>query len=405
MLPELIIQAWRSLLGHRLRSILTMLGVLIGVAAVVVMLGIGRGIRIEVERSITSLGSQLLIIVPGSASSGGRMLGVGTRPSITIADAESIADLASITMVAPVVQRSIQVVGGESNWQTSVMGTTPAYFKIRDWPTQQGGILTRDENERGKRVAVLGSRVAEVLFGDQVAVGQSIRLGQLPFLVIGVLTTKGQAGSRSEDDVVMVPLTTAQRQLKGTLFPGRVDYIMAQARPEAGLDEAQESVKNIMRANHGLASGKDDDFMIHNMEAAARVFQRTMRSFSILLGAIASISLLVGGIGIMNIMLVSVTERTSEIGLRMAIGARNIHILIQFLVESALLSFMGSIAGLILAVLSAYAIAVGLKTPVALTLTSMLWACAIAAMIGIAFGYYPARRAAALTPAEALRSD
>ena len=390
-----------------MRSALTMLGMIIGVGAVVLMMAIGQGAQFMVNQSIESMGSNLFIVLSGSTTSGGLRFGAGSTPTLTLDDANAIAELPAVGAVAPVAPGTSQIVYGPNNWSTVVNGTTPSYFQIRDWHLASGQPLTDADVRGAARVAVLGQTVVDNLFGEGVnPVGKTIRIDRSPFLVIGVLASKGQSlDGRDQDDTVLVPVTTAQRKLFGDRFPGTVRFMMAQARSASEMDRAEQEMTELLRQRHHIGAGQDDDFSIRNLTALAKTAASAASALSFTLGAIASISLLVGGIGIMNIMLVSVTERTREIGIRMAIGARSRDVLLQFLLEALSLSILGSVVGVMLGVGFAWLVTRFAPMTVVVTLWAIGLAFVVAAGIGIFFGLYPARKAARLKPIEALRYE
>ena len=317
MIAQMLAEAWHAMGANRLRAFLTMLGMMIGVAAVIMMLAIGRGAQFMVDQSIASMGSNLFIILSGSTTSGGVRLGTGAVPTLTTGDADAIAELPAIASVAPVAPGGAQLVAGSANWSTQVMGTTPAYLDVRDWGVSAGSAFTDADVRSQTRVALLGQTVARNLFGDEDAVGKTIRIKSSPFTVIGVLSPKGQSlNGQDQDDTVLIPVTTAQRKVFGSQFPGSVRFIMAQATSAEAMPTAERELAELLRQRHHLPDRAENDFDIRNLTALANAAAQTTRVMSIMLGAIASVSLVVGGIGIMNIMLVSVTERTREIGIR-----------------------------------------------------------------------------------------
>jgi putative ABC transport system permease protein len=397
-------EAWHAMGANRLRSFLTMLGMMIGVAAVIMMLAIGEGAQFMVDQSIASMGSNLFIILSGSTTSGGLRLGTGATPTLTTSDADAIAELPSIAAVAPVSPGTGQIVYGSNNWSTAVAGSTPSILVVRDWPVATGYAFTDSDVRAGTRVALLGRTVVQNLFGDEDPIGKTIRIKQSPFLVIGVLAVKGQSlNGQDQDDIVLIPVTTAQRKLFGTQFPGSVRMIMAQASSADAMSAAERDMTQLLRQRHHLPDRTDNDFDIRNLTALANAQAQTTRVMSIMLGAIASVSLLVGGIGIMNIMLVSVTERTREIGIRVAIGARQRDILTQFLLEAIMISLIGCIVGVVLGVGAAVAANLLAKVAVVMTGSAILLAFFVASAVGVFFGFYPANKAARLRPIDALR--
>ncbi len=404
MLGAMLHEAWRAMGANRLRTLLTMLGMVIGVGAVVMMMAIGQGAQYAVAQTISSMGSNIFVVLSGFTSTGGVRSGSGNAPTLNVSDANAIAELDGVDTVAPVHWGSVQMVYGPNNWNAWVQGTTPAYLDARSWPIADGASFTDSDVRAATRVALIGRTVAQNLFGDENPVGKTFRIGQAPFTVLGVLAPKGQnLEGRDQDDLVVMPLTTAQRKVFGTPFQGSVRQILVKASSAEAMPAVEKSIEALLRQRHRLRDSADNDFTLRNLTAVADTAAETTRVMSLLLGAIASVSLLVGGIGIMNIMLVSVTERTREIGIRMAIGARERDILAQFLLEAIIISVIGCAIGLILGVGGALLVNQLAKMTVVVSGSSVLTAFAVAAGVGIFFGFYPARKAARLDPIEALR--
>jgi putative ABC transport system permease protein len=353
------------------------------------------------------MGSNLLIVLSGSATSGGIRSGSGSIPTLTVEDAKAIAnELSAVKYAAPVLQGVAQIVFGNQNWATVTFATTPEALLIRDWPIVNGRSFTQSDIDGAAKVCLLGQTVAENLFGEMDPVGQVVRIKKFPFTVVGLLADKGQTTwGQDQDDVVYVPLTTGQRLLFGQQFPGMVRSISVQATDADTLKLAEDQITQLLRQRHRVRATQDNDFTVRNLSEAFSTAEESARVMSILLGAIASISLLVGGIGIMNIMLVSVTERTREIGIRMAVGARGRDILWQFLVEALVLSLLGGIIGIILGVGASQIISDIFKWPTLISIKALLLSFSFSGGVGIFFGFYPARKAARMDPIEALRFE
>jgi putative ABC transport system permease protein len=401
--------ALRALRVNKLRSILTMLGIIIGVGAVIAMISVGAGAQARVTEQIRSLGSNLIIILPGSFSSGGVRLGFGTRPTITEEDSTAIVrETPAVHSAAPSYRGGGQVVFGNTNWGTNIQGTIPEYEEARQWPVVAGRYFTQEELDGAAKVALLGQTVAQNLFGGIDPVGTVVRVRQVPLTVIGVLDRKGQSSwGQDQDDVVLIPMTTAKKRVLGPSQPlaSSVGAISVRVRDGEDMKAAEQQIRDLLRQRHKLQGYQEDDFWIRNLSEMLQAEEESSRILTILLGAIASVSLLVGGIGIMNIMLVSVTERTREIGLRMAVGARSRDILTQFLVEAVTLSLIGGAIGIGLGLGGSYAIAYLAEWRTLISAQAIVLAFGFAAGVGIFFGFYPASKAAGLNPIEALRYE
>jgi putative ABC transport system permease protein len=404
MIGPLIGEALRAMAANRMRSALTMLGMVIGVGAVIMMLAIGKGVEDSVRASIASMGSNLFMVVSGAPQAGGIRMGSGSAPTLTIDDADALKDLPGVVAVAPSSPGGAQVVVGPTNWSTSVTGTTPGYFTVAEVKFGEGQPFDESDVRGATRVAVIGPSLAENLFGGDSPIGRTIRVNQSPFTVIGMTEPRGQSiDGRDQDDVVIIPVTTAQRQVFGSQVIGSVRFIQVKAEGPEVMDRLQDDMETLLRDRHRIREGQDDDFTVRNMTSIMNAAASTTAAMKLLLGAIASISLIVGGIGIMNIMLVSVTERTREIGIRMAIGARRRDVLWQFLLESIVLSLVGCLIGVLVGVGGARAVANVTELKPVVTAGSVMLGFGVAAAIGVFFGFYPARRAASLQPIEALR--
>jgi putative ABC transport system permease protein len=403
-LSELLVVGLQALSRNRMRSALTVLGIVIGVAAVIATLAIGQGAREAVQAQIRNLGANTLTVLSGTVTAGGARMSAGSNNTLTPEDAEAIKrECPAVQAVAPTVRTGAQVVYGANNWATQVQGTTADFPIVRAWPVATGVFITDSDVRGAAKVCVLGSSVAEQLFGAVDPVGSMIRVKDMPFRVVGVLSTKGGQGwGGSQDDVVMVPLTTAQRKLVGRTT---VNSISVSAVSEAQVNTALDQITDLLRDRHRIRPGADADFFIFTQQEMASSAAETSKVMTLLLASIAAVSLLVGGIGIMNIMLVSVTERTREIGIRRAIGARRRDIMMQFLAESAFLSLAGGTLGVALGIGAATAVSQFARWPTMIQPAAVALAFGFSTAIGLFFGYYPALRAAALDPVEALRYE
>ncbi len=401
--------AVRALRVNKLRSILTMLGIIIGVAAVIAMVSVGSGAQARIADQIQSLGSNLLVVLSGSISSGGVRLGSGTQLTITEDDAWAIQrEVPAVQAAAPAMRGGGQVVWGNLNWSTVIQGVTPEFFEARDWAVVQGQPFAQDAVDGATKVALLGQTVARNVFADADPIGQIIRIRKVPFTVLGILDRKGQTTwGQDQDDIILVPLSTAKRKLLGVSQANArsVNSISVKVRDGADMKYAELQARELLRQRHRLQGYQDDDFSIRNLAEVAEAQEASSRVMTILLAAVASVSLFVGGIGIMNIMLVSVTERTREIGLRMAVGARGRDILMQFLVEALTLSLIGGVIGVFVGLVVSYTIPYFAGWRTVISADAIVVAFGFAAAVGIFFGFYPARKAAQLNPIEALRYE
>jgi putative ABC transport system permease protein len=401
--------ALNALRVNMLRSTLTMLGIIIGVAAVITMIAVGGGAQARIQDQIKSLGSNLMIILPGSTTSSGVRLGAGANQNLTEDDALAIArEVPEVQVAAPSNRSSAQLIAGGSNWSTQIYGVTPDYFEARDWPLAAGRLFEPTELSGSAKVVVLGQSVANQLFGDMDPIDQVVRIKNVPFTVIGLLERKGQSMmGQDQDDVAMVPISTARNRLVGNTQGKlrRVGTIQVKVREGASMKDAEQNIRDLLRQRQRTQRGQDDQFTIRNLTEILQTREESSRIMTVLLAAVASVSLLVGGIGIMNIMLVSVTERTREIGLRMAVGARAKDILTQFLVEAITLSLIGGFVGIVLGVTGAYLVGEFAGWATKLSPESIVLAVGFSAAIGIFFGFYPARKASKLLPIQALRYE
>ena len=401
--------ALRALRVNKLRSALTMLGIIIGVAAVIAMVGVGAGAQARVAEQIQSLGSNLIIALSGSSNAAGVRLGQGSQLTITEEDAAAIArEVPAVQVAAPSSRGNAQVVYGNLNWSTGIQGVTAEYFEARDWPVEVGRPVLQEDVDGATKVALLGQTTALNLFGDADPIGQIIRIKKVPFTVVGLLSRKGQnSWGQDQDDVILVPLSTAKKKVLGVSQANArsVGSISIKVRAGEDMTDAEAQIRELLRQRHRLQPYQDDDFWLRNLSEVLQTQEESSKVMTYLLAAIASVSLLVGGIGIMNIMLVSVTERTREIGLRMAVGARARDILTQFLVEAVTLSLIGGVIGILLGVGGSNAISALAEWRTVLAPSAIVLAFGFSAAIGIFFGFYPARKASRLDPIEALRYE
>ena len=396
--------AFRALRRNKLRSVLTALGIIIGVGAVIAMVSIGNGAKAQVEEQIASLGENVILIFSGSVTSSGIRTGWGSAGTLKIEDAEAIRrEVPGVIAVSEEVISTSQVSAGNQNWFTRIYGESPEYFDIRQWPLSDGAVFTPQDVRSANKVCVIGRTTASQIFGSESPIGQVLRIKGVPFLITGVLTPKGLSPQGTDqDDIVIMPYTSAmKRVLGGTTLRG----INVQVASPADLAPAQDQVTELLRQRHNIRAGRDDDFTVRNQQEIAETATATSRVMTLLLGAIASVSLVVGGIGIMNIMLVSVTERTREIGVRLAVGAHGRDILTQFLIEAVSLSLIGGVIGILLGLGTSRVLSVVAHWPTLISIPSIIAAFFVSAAVGIFFGFYPARQAAQLDPIEALRYE
>ena len=395
--------AWQSILKNKMRTVLTMLGIVIGVGSVIVMVAVGNGAQVQIQKQISSLGTNLILVLPGSSQQGGVSQGAGTFNRLTIEDAQKLKqEGTTLAGVSPVIFARQVVIGPSGNWRTSINGVSADYFAIRDWATTSGDVFTEADVRAGRKIALIGQTVASNLFPGVDPTGAQVQIGRVPFTVLGVLAAKGQnANGNDQDDVIIMPYTTAQNRLSGNI---RIGQIMLSTFSPGDIPAATAEITSIMRAAHKLGENADD-FTVRNQTEIATAATATTSVMSGLLAAIASVSLLVGGIGIMNIMLVSVTERTREIGIRMAIGARGADVLTQFLVESVVMSLLGGIVGLVVGIGGSLLLGRLTGWSTAVPTYALFIAVGFSAAVGVFFGFYPARKAAALNPIQALRYE
>lgn len=396
--------ALRALRRNKMRSLLTALGIIIGVASVIAMVAVGNGAQARIESQVSALGRNLLTVFAGSRRSGGVNSGLGSASTITLADAEAMArEVTDVVAISPEVSASAQVIANGRNWSTSIVGESPDYLKIRDWKLAAGSMFSAREVRGAAKVAVLGSKTAHELFGPLNPVGQTVRVKNIPFVVIGLLESKGAGmGGQNQDDRLIIPYTTAMRRVTGEKYLRSVNVQIGSAER---MDAAQQQITSLLRQRHRLTGDRSDDFNIFNQKEIADTVGSISRIITLLLGAISGISLVVGGIGIMNIMLVSVTERTREIGIRIAVGAQPFAIKLQFLIEAITLSLFGGLLGVMLGVGASKLVSVVADFKAIVSVGSILLAFGVSFAIGVFFGFYPAQKAAALDPIDALRYE
>lgn len=403
MYKESFLMAWASLIANKMRSILTMLGIIIGVAAVIALVSIGNGVKQDIQNSISSLGSNLLMVMPGAPRTPGVRPSAGSMKSLKVSDYEAIAKLDGVKAASPMTNGSYVVIYQNKNWTTSVSGVSYNYLDVNNWSMKSGRFLSEKNVQNRERVAVVGKTVVKNLFGDEDPVGAEIRVKNIPFRIIGVLNSKGSgAMGNDQDDMVIIPYTTAMERVEGIDYL-RMIYVVG--KDENGIDRLQSDIENLLRVRHGIKDTNLDDFNIQNMNSIMETMEETTGTLTLFLGAVAAISLVVGGIGIMNIMLVSVTERTREIGVRKALGATYSVIVTQFLIEAVVISLMGGIIGIILGIGSSKLIGMASGISTVISVPTIVMSFAFSMAIGLIFGIYPARKAAKLNPIDALHYE
>ena len=403
MYKESFLMAWASLIANKMRSILTMLGIIIGVAAVIALVSIGNGVKQDIQNSISSLGSNLLMVMPGAPRTPGVRPSAGSMKSLKVADYEAIAKLDGVKAASPMTNGTYVVIYQNKNWTTSVSGVNANYLDVNNWSMKSGRFLSDKNIQNRERVAVVGKTVVKNLFGDENPVGAEIRVKNIPFRIIGVLNSKGSgAMGNDQDDMVIIPYTTAMERVEGVDYL-RMIYVVG--KDENGIDRLQSDIENLLRVRHGIKDTNLDDFNIQNMNSIMETMEETTGTLTLFLGAVAAISLVVGGIGIMNIMLVSVTERTREIGVRKALGATYSVIVTQFLIEAVVISLMGGIIGIILGIGSSKLIGMASGMSTVISIPTIVMSFAFSMAIGLIFGIYPARKAAKLNPIDSLHYE
>lgn len=403
MYKESFLMAWASLIANKMRSILTMLGIIIGVAAVIALVSIGNGVKQDIQNSISSLGSNLLMVMPGAPRTPGVRPSSGSMKSLKVSDYEAISKLDGVKAASPMTNGSYVVIYQNKNWTTSVSGVSYNYLDVNNWSMKSGRFLSEKNVQNRERVAVVGKTVVKNLFGDEDPVGAEIRVKNIPFRIIGVLNSKGSgAMGNDQDDMVIIPYTTAMERVEGVDYL-RMIYVVG--KDENGIDRLQSDIENLLRVRHGIKDTNLDDFNIQNMNSIMETMEETTGTLTLFLGAVAAISLVVGGIGIMNIMLVSVTERTREIGVRKALGATYNVIVTQFLIEAVVISLMGGIIGIALGIGASKLIGLASGMSTVISIPTIVMSFAFSMAIGLIFGIYPARKAAKLNPIDALHYE
>ena len=406
-LPSTIKISLRALSVNKMRSGLTMLGIIIGVAAVITMLAVGKGARNKISEQISAVGSNLIIVIPGSTTSGGIRLASGSTQNLTRTDADAIRnECSSVQTAAPVLNGGAQIVYGNQNWATTVYGTDENMLEVRDWTLAAGRNFYEQEIRSAAKVCMIGQTVAESLFGNDDPLDKQVRIKKAAFTIIGVLERKGQSMmGMDQDDIVYVPVTSAQRNLFGRWFAGTIRSIMVKAVSTQALDSAEEQIRQLLRQRHRISHGQEDDFTVRNLTQMMQIAEQASQVMALLLAAVAGVSLLVGGIGIMNIMLVSVTERTREIGIRMAVGAKTWDIRTQFIIEALILSLIGGLIGVLTGIAAAKMLSYFADWSISFSFFSILMSLGFSGLVGIFFGFYPACKASLMSPIDALRHE